>query len=222
MTQSNTQSFVTPVQSAIRHTTASIPAFCIVMAITLAGKVALAGPSFTRNDGNAVQWRRVYDQMPNAWKTDRLIVVREVTEWQMDRLVSSTGGDSDPRYSDTVVDGCYQRGGPDEEAYGTISMRETLHGELAAFVFAHEYGHYVWDDLLTEAQRLSYARLWRAQKRAGHLVTDYAADSVEEGFAEAVAHYVRKPAVLRRRDPRSAAFIADLLAHSKPHHSDQD
>ncbi len=106
--------------------------------------------------------------------------------------------------------------------YGTISLRETLHGDQAAFVFAHEYGHYVWEDLLTESQRANYGRLWRIQKRARHLVTAYARDSVEEGFAEAFAHYLRKPSLLRKRDARSSAFLADLLTHTRPHLSAEE
>jgi predicted metalloprotease len=178
-------------------------------------KSVLAGPRFSRNAANASLWQRVYDQIPEVWKTDRVLVVRELTEWQMDRLVEDSGGDKDPHNADTVVDGCYQRCETDDDVYGTISLRETLHGDLAAFVFAHEYGHYVWDDILSAEERATYTRVWRAQKRAGHLVTDYAAENVDEGFAEAFAHFLRKPALLRRRDPRSATFMADLLARAR-------
>jgi hypothetical protein len=192
----------------------TLTALAIFVSTALPLSHASAGPHFVNDVPNADLWRRVYAQMPEAWKTDRLILVRQLTESQMDRLIDDIGG-NDNQHGDTVVDGCYQSGGAADEAFGTISLRETLHGELAAFVFAHEYGHYVWDDLLTEEQRSSYTHLWKVQKRAKHLVTGYAGDSVDEGFAEAFAHFLRKPALLRKRDPRSAAFLTNLLTLSK-------
>jgi hypothetical protein len=54
-------------------------------------------------------------------------------------------------------------------------------------------------------------RIWEQQRRNRSLVSEYAEDSVEEGFAEAFAHLLRKPERLHRRDPLSEAFLNDLL-----------
>jgi hypothetical protein len=204
---------------------------CLLTLCSGAQHGARAEPRFATNATHAALWRKVYDRMPAVWKTKRVILVRELTEWQMDRLVADAGGDTDSRHRDTVVDGCYQDndlnkdqnndGNNDQSVIGegdifaTISLSNTLQGDQAALIFAHEYGHYVWEDRLTLGQRADYRRLWRSQRRTHHLVSDYAADSVEEGFAEAFAHFLRKPALLRRRDARSAAFLDQLLAASR-------
>ena len=50
----------------------------------------------------------------------------------------------------------------------------------------------------------------------GHrLITAYAADSVVEGFAEAFAHYLRRPWLLRRRDIDSEEFLEEWLDSRK-------
>src|SRR5205807_9417310 len=92
----------------------------------------------------------------------------------------------------------------------TITLRRTMPEDEAAFVFTHEFGHFVWYKILTRQQRTDYMSLWRSLKRSGELVTRYAGDSDEEGFAEAFAHFLRKPSRLRSLDPRSYRFLSNI------------
>ena len=159
---------------------------------------------------HAEQWFRLYNELPDVWKTRRVIKLRELPPREMERLVAKLDGDEADRNGDSVVDGCYQSGDEDEDT-PIITLCETLRGEQAALVFAHEYGHFVWGELLTDSERARYTRLWRTQKRAHHLVTRYAGDSDEEGFAEAFAYSLRRPAQLQKRDSASLQFCRDLV-----------
>ncbi len=153
-------------------------------------------------------WRRLYSQLPAPWKARALVYIREVTDEDMDRFVERFEG---PNSKDnSIVDGCYQANLNSEDTAGQITLRQSLRGESAALVFVHEYGHYVWSNVLTDADRARYRRVWRDQKRNHSLITDYASDSDEEGFAEAFAYFVRKPVTLRRVDGRSMKFFAEL------------
>jgi FPC/CPF motif-containing protein YcgG len=79
----------------------------------------------------------------------------------------------------------------------------------------------IWDEVLTRNDRREYGSIWSSQRRRRSLVTEYAADSVEEGFAEAIAAYIRTPEKLRRRDLDSWQFVDDL-AHLNPDPEPQD
>jgi len=153
-------------------------------------------------------WRRLYSQLPAAWKARDLVYIREVTDDDMDRFVERFEG---PNSKDnSVVDGCYQANLTSADTAGQITLRQSLRGENAALVFVHEYGHYVWSNVLTDADRARYRRVWREQKRNHSLITEYAGDSDEEGFAEAFAYFVRKPGTLRRIDGRSSKYFSEL------------
>ncbi len=166
-----------------------------------------------RNDvRHAEQWFRLYDDLPRAWKTRRAVLLREMSERDIARLAGQLGADEGDRNGDSVIDGCYQNAGYDDNAPPLITVCDTLRGEQAGLVFAHEYGHFVWNELLSDEQRARYTRLWRSQKRAHHLITEYARDSDEEGFAEAFAYYARHASQLTRKDPASAQFLRDLSA----------
>lgn len=159
---------------------------------------------------HAEQWFRLYNELPPVWKTRRDIKVRELPPEDMARLIVKLGGEEADRHDDSTVDGCYQSEDEDEDT-PVITLADTLRGEQASLVFTHEYGHFVWDALLTDRERARYTRLWRTQKRARHLVTEYAGDSGEEGFAEAFAYYLRKPAQLQKRDPASHQFFREWV-----------
>lgn len=92
-----------------------------------------------------------------------------------------------------------------------ILLRIHPSGRLDFDTFAHEYGHYVWFDLLTKDDRARYKTLYEKQKTAHKLITSYAAESVEEGFAEAFATEINAPAALLHTDPLSARFLAEWL-----------
>ena len=155
-------------------------------------------------------WRRTYSQLPAAWKAHDVVYVREVTDEDMDRFVEKFEG---PNSKDnSIVDGCYQASVAHEDVAGQITLRQSLRGENAALVFTHEYGHYIWSNLLTSADRAWYHRVWRDQKRNNSLITEYAGESDEEGFAEAFAYYIRKPSKLRHVDGRSFAYMTEMQA----------
>ncbi|HLJ54309.1 MAG TPA: hypothetical protein VKT77_04665 [Chthonomonadaceae bacterium] len=186
-------------------------------AITLGAILALTGATlsparaqlrFRADTAHGGLWKKLYKQLPSPWKARDLVYVREVTDGEMDRFVERFEG---PNSKDnSIVDGCYQANTANDDMAGRITLRLSLRGENASLVFIHEYGHYVWGSLLTEADRARYRRIWREQRRCHSLITDYAGDSDEEGFAEAFAYFIHKPAALRRTDARSAAFLADL------------
>jgi hypothetical protein len=179
------------------------------MLLCLALRPAYAQLRFRADTQHGGLWRRVYGELPEAWKARQVVYVREITDSEMDRFVERFEGPND-RKSDSIVDGCYQADPASDEMAGRITLRRSLRGENAALVFTHEYGHYVWANVLSGADRLHYRRIWREQKRSGELVTEYAADSDEEGFAEAFAYFIRRPKALRRADARSWRFLTEL------------
>lgn len=57
------------------------------------------------------------------------------------------------------------------------------YGEYPGHV--HELGHAVWTLLLSTVERwMDYAKAWGVSRAAGSLVSEYAATSIEEGWAE--------------------------------------
>jgi hypothetical protein len=162
--------------------------------------------------------------MPELWRSKGEVCIREVSDAEMDQLVAEDGGGQadDGKNDDSVVDGYYHEGGSDRDEGPTITLRKSMPEAEAAFVFTHEYGHFVWYTKLTRQQRAEYGNLWRQVKRTGSLVTKYAADSEEEGFAETFAHYLRKPNRLQDRDSRSYRFLQNMeLASLQKANSDR-
>jgi hypothetical protein len=105
---------------------------------------------------------------------------------------------------DDTIDGIYEDGPP------TVTLRSSGDIDDLSFTFAHEYGHYVWQDLLTKSERKRYEQIYDKQRAAHHLVTAYAATELDEGFAEAFSFYAMEPPVLEKRDPLSYRFLATL------------
>jgi hypothetical protein len=190
----------------------------LASALIICSSSASASLRLVGNPTRAELWQCVYDQMPCCWKTERAVVVQELSEAEMTLFIARRSGKESASRANTAsaVDGCYQRGGSQKGDVGTICLCcAQLDRMQAELVFAHEYGHFVWDEKLTKAQRNTYKRLWRQQKRAGHLVTKYAGADLDEGFAEAVAYFLRQPDALRRRDPESFQFFTDLSGMEK-------
>jgi len=184
----------------------------VAFGFLLLGSPASASLRINGYSPHASLWKRLYDKMPEVWKGRGDIIIREVSDSEMDQLVAEDEDDrgSGGKNDDSVVDGYYHEGKGNRDDIPTITLRRTMPDDEAAFVFTHEYGHYVWYKILTRQQRSDYVNLWRSLKRSGELITRYAADSDEEGFAEAFAHFLRKPGRLRNLDPRSYRFIANL------------
>jgi len=76
--------------------------------------------------------------------------------------------------------------------------------------FTYEYGHFVWMNVLSPAQRDQYQKVYGAQRAMGHLVSPYAAVSVEEGFAETFSFYVLRRPFLAQKDFCSCCFLNNL------------
>jgi len=169
-----------------------------------------------RETGRAALWRKLYDAFPQPWKSRDVVVVREVSDREMDRLVREHGDDnSRDSADDDEVQGYFEFTGPREET-PLIVLRDSLTEPEATFVFSHEYGHYVWEELLTKRDQDEYFRIWNSRRRDKRLVSTYAGDSVVEGFAEAFAHYLRRSAQLHRKDPDSEQFLRDWLDDHRP------
>jgi hypothetical protein len=159
-------------------------------------------------------FKAVYELFPPCWRALRPVLVREVTDSEMDMLVcdEDAGRESE---DDSVVDGYYQPGRGGEMPI--ITLRRSIRDAAAEMVFAHEYAHYIWDHKLSERERSEFTRIWTKQERAGSLVTEYAADSVEEGFSEAVSYYILRQSVLKRRDDPSFRFVQLVIDEGMKH-----
>ena len=122
---------------------------------------------------------------------------------------SDAGAQSDSEDDDEEIDGVFVNDPPQ------IFLRVPPSGDLDFDTFAHEYGHYVWFNLLTKNDRKQYEALYQKQKSAHKLITDYAAESVEEGFAEAFSADMNAPAILLHQDPLSYQFLSEWPKLSK-------
>lgn len=162
---------------------------------------------FRQDTAHAALWRTLYNRLPSSWKAREWIYVREVSDNEMERYVVSFQHRSSQ--DNSVVDGWYQTTDGDGTS-ARIVLRETLRGEKAALVFLHEYGHYIWNRKMSVAQRRQYHLIWDQQKADASMITPYASESVEEGFAEAFAFFIRKSGLLKRVDSQSHRFITDL------------
>jgi len=155
---------------------------------------------------------QTYDRsIPSRFHTSAIIPVKLLGNDAFDNYLNNgSGSPSQNEDVDDTVDGIY------EDEPTLITLRATQPDQELEYTVAHEYGHYVWQAELTEHQRRTYNRLYQAQKSLGHLVTDYAAYSVNEGFAEAFATYSTCPTLLRAKDSLSYAFIDSILATNQP------
>lgn len=167
-------------------------------------------PQGAHNNPHRSQWGRVFERIPSRLRPVRDVVVREVSDAEMDRLVRDDS-EGEARIDDSVVDGMFFV----DDGQPTIVLRRSLAGEDAVQVFAHELGHAVWDTQLSAAERRRFVSAYRRARAAARLVTEYAGESASEGFAEAYAFFVLKPAVLKRRDPLSFAVLESLRTGSR-------
>ncbi len=168
---------------------------------------------------HAARWREVYDGLPSCWKSERTIAVRELSDEEMIDFITRHGGNATANRSGawSTVDGCYQKGCRGATVAGTIRLCVESDSVDAQLVFAHEYAHFIWSEKLTRANRAAFRRLWLQQKRSGHLITNYARDSPEEGFAESAGFFVRQASVLLDRDPASYSFLRGLVMDGMRH-----
>lgn len=151
--------------------------------------------------------------IPRMFQPKARVTVRNLSDHQMAAYLS--GGDSavdqdsksshTPTGDDDDIDGIYENGPP------RITLRIPKSGSVDMMTFTHEYGHYVWFNLLSKNDRSRYEKIYKRQAAANHLVTRYAATDLEEGFAEAFSFYVNQPLLLERRDSASSDFFSGLV-----------
>jgi len=116
-----------------------------------------------------------------------------------DQNQSSHAGDGE-------IDGVF------EDNPARITLRVPASGQPDLYTFAHEYGHYVWFNLLSRDDKNRYESIYKKQKALHHLVTRYAQTDVEEGFAEAFSFYANEPPLLLHRDALSYQFLSQWPA----------
>ena len=187
--------------------------FMIALLLTSA---ALAGGSqrldadLTIRGGSEYQQRLIRTafttRIPLTWRQSANLAVQILADRAMDAYIHSgsdahvSGGDQED-----AIDGIFEDDPP------TITLRGTDDASDLPMTFAHELGHYYWQKRLTGAQRSRYVEVYSKQKSSHHLVTDYAATDVHEGFAEAFSYFLLARDVLRRRDPLSCRFLDKLF-----------
>ncbi len=186
-------------------------AFCLFCTVILmqAGRVQavlLSEPEVT----HPARWQSFYHTIPQAFRNNRVVLLQLRTKKGLTALAASLAECSVSSVQD--VDGCYRNGGYDLRADATISLLNTLHGEQALRVFAHEYGHFVWFQVMNSHQRSAYRLVWQKQKRANHLITAYAGVNAREGFAEAFSFFLLHRAQLQKKDSASLRFLQHLAA----------
>lgn len=191
----------------------------ILAALSLAGLFAWAGTAHADLDiaGATAQQQAALgsvfeDRLPARFHTHRLIDVQILSRQAMlDYIHQGEPADqsADQDQGDDTIDGIYEDGPP------TVTLRTTPDIDDLSFTFAHEYGHYVWQDLMTRAQHTAYAKIYYKERAAHHLVTGYAATELDEGFAESFSFYVMAPPILQKRDPLSFEFLCALQPKSQ-------
>jgi len=147
--------------------------------------------------------------IPARFQARARFEVNPLSDGEMqDYLRADDGRDQDQsaHADDGDIDGVFEAD-PDR-----ITLRIPSSGRPDLYTFAHEYGHYVWFNLLSRDDKRRYEGVYRRQKAAHHLVTRYAQTDVEEGFAEAFSFYLNDPALLLRRDASSSQFLSQWPA----------
>ncbi len=177
-----------------------------------AGTPAAASLKVVGSSKHTALWQHIYDQFPAAWKTNQVVVVEEVPAAVLNQ---EAGDDGD---QDGTIDGDFREPDPRQLRPATIRLSDELEDADSGFVFTHEYGHFIWCETMGWPQQREYRRLWMQQRSGGHLVTYYAADEPEEGFAESFAHFLLKPDMLRQRDDQSWQFLT-ALSQGKEYHA---
>ena len=150
--------------------------------------------------------------IPARFRATSRLTIRELPEAEMNTYLH--GGSDDASHSEgddmADIDGVYESH-PDRMAL----RLPPAHG-IDMFTFAHEYGHYVWFRLLSDDDRHRYEVLYKRRRAAGRLVTRYAENGVEEGFAEAFSFYVAQPPILAARDPEAFQFLSRWGVRPRP------
>ncbi|MGI4791683.1 MAG: hypothetical protein ACRYFS_22915 [Janthinobacterium lividum] len=180
-----------------------------------AAQIAVDGPP-TPTAHTLSTWFQQH--IPVKFQAHKRFEVQPLSNTGMDDYLHDCDADSDnahsdnsdpgnnPEDDDSDIDGVFVDDPPQ------IVLRVPDSGQLDFYTFAHEYGHYVWFDVLSKDDRKRYKKLYEHQKSANHLITDYAAESVEEGFAEAFSYDINDPVALQHEDALSYQFLSRWAA----------
>jgi len=171
--------------------------------LSFAGEPVLDGPESATQ--SLLSW---YDQnIPAVYKATCPLIVHELTETAMLDYINSGSGAHSRKKANVKdsddIDGVFDNNPP------RIAVELGDDGLADTSTFAHEYGHYVWFDLMDKSDRKAYERIYKHSKDKKALVSDYAYENVEEGFAEAFSFYTNEPQELQRLDPDSYEFLAN-------------
>jgi hypothetical protein len=157
--------------------------------------------------------------IPTVFRPQTDVVVRQLNDPEMNSYLTGDdqGNNNNDRSSsdDDDIDGVFENDPP------RITLRLPSSGEPDMFTFTHEYGHFVWFDLMSKDDRKEYEAIYKKQHAAHHLVTRYAATDLEEGFAEAFSFYINEAPVLQHRDPASYAFLSQWQAQAQAQSANQ-
>ncbi len=140
--------------------------------------------------------------------------VHPLNDGEMEAYLRDGDSDSDQDQSSHAGDG--EIDGVFEDNPARITLRIPASGQPDLYTFAHEYGHYIWFNLLSRDDKKRYEGIYKKQKALHHLVTRYAQTDVEEGFAEAFSFYANEPPLLLRRDALSYQFLSQWPAPPAP------
>lgn len=177
---------------------------CLSMLVTPAANAALTLMGGTPAQQNQVQ--RAYDALPPCCHISCRVCVRLMDNSAMNAYLQDKAAAQSVRLADAdAVDGLYQNAVP------TIALRASSATADVSATFLHEYGHCLWLNTLSPSQRARYVNVYERQRRDHHLVSLYAAVSVEEGFAEAFSFYIRERDHLAKCDAPSCCFLTDAL-----------
>lgn len=149
---------------------------------------------------------RAFSAVPSCCNTSCSVCVRLLGDQEMDACLQASAAAHSQRILNAgAVDGFYQDGAK------VITLRAPSATADVSTTFTHEYGHYVWMNVLSPAQRDQYRKVYDTQRAAGRLVSPYAAVSVEEGFAEAFSFYIQRRPLLVQKDLSSCCFLDGLV-----------
>ena len=185
---------------------AAVPALLLFLGMLTA---TAASAPFSVTGGTAAQQAllaRAYNDFPACCRTSPPVCVCLLDNGSMNAcLQKCAAAQAQKLVNADAVDGFYQNSSP------TITLRVPTSTSDVSAVFTHEYGHFIWLNVLSPTQRDQYRTLYKVQFSSNHLVSKYAAVSVEEGFAEAFSHYMRDRAFLAKRDSPSNNFLSSVL-----------
>jgi len=175
---------------------ALIPGRSAVASITIVGG--------TDSERAAIQ--TAYTSIPLCCSQSCSICVRILADSDMDSYLQACAASESEKLVDaSAVDGLFQN------TASTITLRESDASSLSA-TFAHEFGHYVWLNVLSKSQRVQFSRLYKKQQTSHTFVTSYAAVSPQEDFAEAFSFYCLQKPLLSSKDSGSCCFLSTCLA----------